>query len=226
MAEKKAQEFDEGIEDAKANMFSYNLVDCDNITPSDLVISTITFLFLTTIASINIENITQLFTSTTRMRNCVIYKFHITEKRKCAIKIFRNGKFHITGCKSACEAMRILSNILLSIDPTATITDFQVQMINSNFHFQRAIDLYELAKIFQLRQEPYNYNKDHHHAFRFKCEGVSVLVFMSGSVIITGAKSSDTLLAAYKKIVGVVESEFFNGILLQHYEPRKRPRLD
>ena len=220
----KAKEFDESLESAQSNAFAYNLIDCDYVSPSNLSISTITFLFITSIASIDIESITSLQTS--RMRNCVVYKFRISEKRKCAIKIFRNGRLHVTGCNSAQEAERYIKDVLGTIDPAATIVDFEVQMINSNFAFQCAIDLYELARILEERQEPFSYNKDHHHALRFKADNVSIMVFMSGSVIITGGKTPESLFEAYKKLVCIVEKEFFNGIVLQNYVHRKRKRTD
>lgn len=229
----KIAEFDEGLENAKNGAFSHSLIECDNVFATDLAISTITFLFLTTFEIINLANLRLLWSADiepTRMRNCIIRKFAIGPKRKCAIKIFSNGRFHITGCTSAQEAYNYIKNVIDLISPQSEIEaiDFQVQLINSNFSFHVAIDLYALARFMGETSMPFHYNKDKHHALRFKSpDNVSILVFMSGSVIITGAKQPSTTLNAYKCIVDIIEKKFFNGIVLQEYVRRvKKQRIE
>ena len=222
-------EFDEALEGVKTQTFAHSLIECDLIAASDLLISTITFLFFTTFDMINIENLRQLWgdgIEPTRMRNCIVRKYAIDARRKCAIKIFSNGRLHITGCTSAGLASEYIQKCLDEMRAggvEGAATDFQVQMINSNFSFQYAIDLYALGRILGASSVPYHYNKDHHHALRFKSpDNVSILVFMSGSVIITGGKIPSFLFTAFKTIVDIIEREFHNGIILRDY--KKRPR--
>ena len=219
----KIAEFDAALEDIKSDSFAHSLIECDLISASDLLISTITFLFLTTFNVINIESLRNNEMETTRMRNCIIRKYNIDVKRKCAIKIFSNGKMHITGCTSAKMASEYIQKCLDDMGTSESAIDFQVQMINSNFSVQYAIDLYALGRILGTSSIPYHYNKDHHHALRFKSpDNVSILVFMSGSVIITGGKVPSFLFTAFKTIVDILEREFHNGIILRDYKRRTR----
>ena len=228
----KIAEFDEGLENAKTGAFSHSLIECDNISATDLAISTITFLFLTTFDMINLDYLRLLWganISPTRMRNCVIRKYAIGPKRKCAIKIFSNGRLHITGCTTAQEAYSYVKTVIDLICPDKEAIDFQVQLINSNFAFQVAIDLFALARFMEEMAILFKYNKDHHHALRFKSpDNVSILVFMSGSVIITGAKEPTTALNAYKCIVDIIEKKFFDGVVLEGYVRRntKKQRIE
>lgn len=222
----KIKEFDDAIENVKTQTFAHSIIECDLITPSDLLISTITFLFFTTFDLINIENLRELWSNDiepTRMRNCIVRKYMIDAKHKCAIKIFRNGRLHVTGCTTAKMASEYVQKCIDAIGDGGAATDFQVQMINSNFAFQYAIDLYELARILKDSNVPYHYNKDHHHALRFKSvDNVSILVFMSGSVLITGGKIPSFLFTAFKTIVDIIESQFYNGVILREYKRRRK----
>ena len=98
------------------------------------------------------------------------------------------------------------------------VTDFGIQMINSNFKFNVPIDLTKLVTVIPI---PFVYNKDDHHAVRIKLDGVCIMVFMSGSVIMTGAKSAGQLFESFKFLIDIVDRHY-ELLKMESYMPRKR----
>ena len=150
--------------------------------------------------------------STTKtFNNSVIVKLRNEEasKRNKSIKLFPNGVLHLTGCKSADEGRDLLCDFILDVErqsliPLGTICitdDVQIQMINSSMHFGKAIDLDRLYKhiinqnVVICKLLSISYNKEHHPAINIKIKANdasskgTILIFGSGSVIITGVKS-------------------------------------
>lgn len=171
----------------------------------------------------------------------------VKNKRRVNVKVFKNGAIQMTGCKSVddfIDAMTILCNELAQkkavYDKTqnkiikkefvtkpenVNVTDiynFKIRMINSNFHIGFLINreiLYELITKLGIRCsfEPcihacvnikYNYkNKD----------TISIFVFESGSIIITGAKTRNHIVEAYK---------FITKILYENYDSIVKNDID
>jgi len=172
----------------------------------------------------------------TKMLNCVILRCDDGRKHY-AIKVFSNGGLHITGCVTAGKALETALKVCTVIG-AESVVNYDLQMLNTNFSVNSAIDLYKLAEIMPL---PYKYNKDQHHALRFRMPivvpvpavvkrgrkplGVSVLVFMSGSIILTGAKNPAHVFEAFKYIVDMIEVNF-EQVKLDSYVRRKRKRAE
>tara|TARA_Y100000782_G_scaffold3064_1_gene3533 strand:+ start:4871 stop:5695 length:825 start_codon:yes stop_codon:yes gene_type:complete len=155
------------------------------------------------------------------------------------IKIFNNGSVQMTGCKSiddVIEVLNILCNEMKLIRGLVDVTnskilpkpfvtqpenmevskakDLNIRMINSNFHIGFEIDrdaLFDILteKGYETRYEPtvhacvvikYNYRDR---------KKVSVFVFASGSVIITGANSCNQIKETY---------DFIHAKLYENYK--------
>ena len=161
-------------------------------------------------------------------------------KRRVNVKVFKNGAIQMTGCKNIenfTDAMTILCSELhkkkavydrnegkIIKKPFITkpenvsvsqILNFKIRMINSNFHIGFLINrenLYALLTKAGIRCtfEPcihacvnikFNYkNKD----------TISIFVFESGSIIITGAKTKSHIIDSYKFITKILFENYDN----------------
>jgi TATA-box binding protein (TBP) (component of TFIID and TFIIIB) len=159
--------------------------------------------------------------------------------KKINIKLFSNGAIQMTGCKDlkySLEALNILFTELKQIKavydenekkivekPFVTdITELnleklqkiKVAMINSNFNIGFKIDR---DKLFQLLHstgyENSTYDPNIHACVNVKYESgnktVSIFVFESGAIIITGANNSKQIFEAYN---------FINKLLCENYK--------
>lgn len=152
------------------------------------------------------------------------------------IKLFKNGSIQITGCNNISKIFETLDKLfnelsksyaiiendtiidkpfvsdsnLLSIN---NIYDFKIVMINSNFNIQFEIDRDKL--FYCLANDGYECSYDPIiHAcvdIRFNyndTKKISIFIFESGAVIITGSTNCDHIITTYNHI---------NKYLLTHY---------
>jgi TATA-box binding protein (TBP) (component of TFIID and TFIIIB) len=159
-------------------------------------------------------------------------------KKHINVKLFKNGAIQMTGCKSLDNCVDVLKILCQELKKSKAVFDakenkiikkpfitqpekvemsqifnFQIRMINSNFHIGFLVDrqmLYELLKELNIdcSYEPlthacvnikYNYkNKDI----------ISIFVFESGSIIITGAKNKDHIVDAYKFVTKMLYENY------------------
>jgi TATA-box binding protein (TBP) (component of TFIID and TFIIIB) len=153
------------------------------------------------------------------------------------VKLFSNGAIQMTGCKSFSGALDVLKNIIISMKTVKAILDFKTNaiiekpyaenllildisnlydfkicMINSNFSIGFEIDrdiLYELLLKNNIDStfDPINHacvNIKYDHPLKI----ISIFVFETGNIIITGACSCQQINDAYM---------FINKFLLEHY---------
>jgi TATA-box binding protein (TBP) (component of TFIID and TFIIIB) len=161
----------------------------------------------------------------------------ITNNRNIHVKLFSNGTMQITGCKTIynfVEVMKILCRKLLEIkftynlitkktvkktfvtEPDNIIVEIigalQIRMINSNFHIGFMIDRVILYKLLLEKKYECNYDQCSHAAvnLKYKCEGedVSIFIFESGSIIITGAKNKNHICESYNFIVTFLHDNY------------------
>lgn len=153
------------------------------------------------------------------------------------IKLFKNGSIQITGCNNIENVMETmgrlfkeLQNVIavfdnegkivekpyvsdLSLLDVSNIYDFKIVMINTNFNIQFEIDRDKL--FYHLINDGYECSYDPIiHAcvdIRFgydETKKISIFVFESGAIIITGSTNCDHIITAYNHI---------NKYLLLHY---------
>lgn len=233
--DKEIEEFDFKLSDLPETADFHTLLNASYLTISNFAVSTLTIMFKSSMKKINIQTLKEVDikieglerAERTSMMNCCIYKttYQVEGRkkpRKIAIKLFLNGGIHITGCVTVKQAS-IYANIILVIlqqtfNQEVILESMKIQMINSNFLLSSPIDLSILGRYMTV---PYQYNKAQHHALRAKTsEGVSVLVFMSGSVILTGSKTVEDTFRAFVYILDILETNF-DTLRLSSYK-RKR----
>lgn len=186
------------------------------------------------------------------------------KKKPVNTKIFINGAVQMTGCNSMAqciEAINILCCELCNIKAVYdknkkkiikkpfvsnmvnlninNVKDFNIGLINTDFHVGFLIDRLKLFKILTKKKivctyEPcihacvnikYHYNINPNEIIKSKLsknnekktDKISIFVFESGSIIITGAKTKDHIIKSY---------DFINSILAEHYGEIVKNNID
>lgn len=95
------------------------------------------------------------------------------------------------------------------------IKNLSIRMINSNFNIGFKINREKFYKLLLSQKVNCTYESCAHagvnikHAFR-EGEQVSIFVFESGAIIITGAKNRDHIMSAYNFIVNKIHQNYFD----------------
>lgn len=162
-------------------------------------------------------------------------------------KLFQNGSVQITGCKSVynfvtaintlcknlCEEVHVIDfknkkvikkPFTSNINKTKIeeITKFNIVMINSNFDLGYKIDREELYLITKKENLPAIYEPIKHACVNIKYKydikkTISIFVFESGKVIITGSTESDHIVKAYEFINNLL-NKYKDDIILQNID--------
>lgn len=154
--------------------------------------------------------------------------------KKINVKLFRNGSVQMTGCKTIKDCNIVLNKLVSKLSEVygkiengkivdvkfvddiekINITDFKIDMINSNFSVDYDINRESLYNILLEKKVTCRYEPCIHACvnIKYKPQGsnqtVSIFVFQSGSIIITGAKNNYHITKAY---------EYINRILRENY---------
>jgi TATA-box binding protein (TBP) (component of TFIID and TFIIIB) len=138
---------------------------------------------------------------------------------KKAIKVFSNGSLQVAGCSDLFDCMRIVNQLGVLFDEiysekSFTAGNFRVVMINTNFSLNYNVNLIKVVEhfsktgIFKVSFEPDRYSAV---LMKFKpaadMKEVTVSIFSTGKIIITGAETLKEIAFAYiivnKNILGV-----------------------
>tara|TARA_B100001094_G_scaffold333358_2_gene411058 strand:+ start:5859 stop:6617 length:759 start_codon:yes stop_codon:yes gene_type:complete len=175
--------------------------------------------------------------------------FHYYLKKIINVKIFNNGKIHMTGLKNIESGKKVidgLKNIIKKMNKNTTddiidnkdfnALEYKILLINSDFMIDYKIDRNMLHRhiinmdmfssyeplIYPGVNIKYFYNRDYTDGIckcscncngkgnslgNGNCKRITIAVFMSGSIIITGANNTDQLLEAYN---------FINDLMIQN----------
>jgi TATA-box binding protein (TBP) (component of TFIID and TFIIIB) len=162
-------------------------------------------------------------------------------------KLFKNGSVQITGCKSVhnfvttintlckklCEEVHIIDfkkkvcekkSFTTDISNTSIdkLASFRIVMINSNFDIGYKIDREELFSITKNNSITATYEPIKHACVNIKYKYdadkiISIFVFESGKVIITGSTKCDHILKAYAFITSLL-NKYKDQIVLQNID--------
>ena len=135
-----------------------------------------------------------------------------------SVKVFNNGSIHVTGCTSPTEFLSVASAVckmmgevagIETVDGSAVcVTGFEIQMINMNFGAGKQLYLQGLRDTCASLGYVASYDADVYPGLNIKLpvgdRRVTVLIFRSGKIIITGAKSAADLEEAHRMITEVV----------------------
>jgi len=170
-------------------------------------------------------------------QNQVSVMIKLKNGRLIHVKLFLNGSIQMTGCKTIfnfVEAMTVLCKKLLTFKfaydlvtkktvrktfvsgsdnvKIDKITKLKIRMINSNFHVGFMIDRVILYRLLLEKEFECSYDQCSHAGVNLKYkkgnDTISIFVFESGSVIITGVKNKQYIFDAYEFIVKLLYENF------------------
>jgi TATA-box binding protein (TBP) (component of TFIID and TFIIIB) len=167
----------------------------------------------------------------------------VKNKRKINVKLFKNGAIQMTGCKTTDEFINALEILCANLNKKKAvydkkekkiikrefvsnpenikienITNFKIRMINSNFHIGFMIDRNNLYQLLTKKGITCTYEPCINIKYNYKNKDIiSVFVFESGSIIITGAKTVSHIDEAYK---------FITKILVENYDTIVKNDID
>jgi TATA-box binding protein (TBP) (component of TFIID and TFIIIB) len=130
-----------------------------------------------------------------------------------SVKVFPNGSIQVAGCSDLFDCNRIIQQLsfllktILNINHDIPTNSFRVVMINTNFSLNYNINLHELYihfisnKLFNVSFEPDRYSAV---KIKFKpaadMKQVTVSIFSTGKIIVTGAETLREIAYAYNVI--------------------------
>jgi len=162
----------------------------------------------------------------------------IRDNKRVNIKLFQNGAIQMTGCKNIddfiagldviCRELKKVKVIYNIGDGTLTrkpfvdkpenvsidgIKNFYIRLINCHFHVEFQIDRPVLYKILQDMNVCSTFEPCSHAGVNIKYiyknkAIISIFVFESGSIIITGAKTKYQVYRSYQFIIAVLYQNY------------------
>jgi TATA-box binding protein (TBP) (component of TFIID and TFIIIB) len=151
-----------------------------------------------------------------RYRSFYNSKTLVFEQKK-TIKVFRNGRLHITGCTSVTQAMMMITDFIatLSNNETIKLVDYKILTYNVTFAFtpKTFIDLTRFHQTLQKEKIQSRYTPDIYQGLIIKhlCEQtnkqLSFLCFYTGTFIATAITNPNELSYAL---------EFLPNLLRKH----------
>lgn len=134
---------------------------------------------------------------------------------KKSIKIFLNGKLQLTGLSSLFECKLVIEMICKWLSECflerITYNNFKIGMINSNFMINHTINLEKLQYYLINNHSNANirFEPDTYPAINVKSlfdNKVSIFIFGSGNIVITGAKTLSEIKTAYEYISQILNN--------------------
>ena len=140
-----------------------------------------------------------------------------------SIKVFPNGSVQVAGCSDLFDCNRIIKQLtfllkkILNLQHEIPSDSFRVVMINSNFSLNYNINLFRLYNHF-LENKIFNvtFDPDRYSAVKIKfkpasdMKQVTVSIFGTGKIIVTGAETLREIVFAYNVINHHILSEIEN----------------
>jgi TATA-box binding protein (TBP) (component of TFIID and TFIIIB) len=172
--------------------------------------------------------------------NQITMEVRVNEDRKINLKLFCNGSVQMTGCKSpddcSTAVQRLIDEVkdIQSDEPVCNLDElgmhgFKVDMINSNFKMNYMINRRELHNHITNKPNIYSrFDPNNHAGLIIKYfgdndnkKGISIFVFESGNIIITGAKNRQHIMIAYNYITQVLKDHDVRKIDIESLMKRK-----
>ncbi len=137
-----------------------------------------------------------------------------------SLKLFPNGSIQIAGCSDLFDCKRIINQIafilkkILNIEREIPTNSFKIVMINTNFSLNYNINLLLTANVFKKNKcKNVSFDPDRYSAVKIKfrpaleMKEVTVSIFSTGKIIITGAETLKEIAFAFNFVNEVMNSE-------------------
>jgi hypothetical protein len=157
---------------------------------------------------------------TTHFNNSLTLSKDIGETKKRSVKLFPNGKIHVTGSSTPMEGLEVIRDIQDIVDevfPETTnspVSPMETQMINATFRLPHGIDQMALLDLYKKHKKfvtKTSYSPETYSAVKAKMFNMTVSVFKTGSIVMSGAKNFKDLAMAYKFLIRVLYDPLVKG---------------
>lgn len=144
----------------------------------------------------------------------ITYKLNNT----VSIKVFSNGKLQMTGISSINNCIDTIKLIIIILENSKgsimenvkldhrNIDNMSIEMINSNFNIKKELDLKRLRAVLISENIEFNYEPDTYPGINSKINNISVFIFGTGNIVITGAKSLKCIEKTHKYVCELIET--------------------
>jgi TATA-box binding protein (TBP) (component of TFIID and TFIIIB) len=200
---------------SKKNIFKQELNDVLN-TIKIISISTMTILLKLNKKKINIDILDiDIDSDFKKSQKKSFYNSVTFNINNLAIKIFSNGNIHITGRSDIDNSINLVEKLLKELNIEAFVIDFDIQLINTNYKINHNIKLNILnEEINKLQDNVFSsYDLERHMSVKIKLKiedrNISIMVFYTGSILISGIKKPSELLKSFN---------FINDFLNKNYD--------
>jgi TATA-box binding protein (TBP) (component of TFIID and TFIIIB) len=127
-----------------------------------------------------------------------------------SIKIFRNGAIHVTGAKSVVHFVDVIDRVCTVLgtimEATPSLESASISMINVIFCAARTLPLTVLRQALEDAGHPASYDPDAYPGVNAKVLDITVLIFTTGSVIISGAKTPEHVADVYNVVCTIIDA--------------------
>ena len=175
-------------------------------------------IFKNKVVNLNMENSNEKDTFKWKMKPTTFYNqitlVYTDEFSTKSIKVFPNGSLQVAGCSDLFDCKRIISELCLlfetylgkpSVAPDET---FRVVMVNSNYSLNYNINLLKTVAQFEKYPDIFkvSFEPDRYSAVKIKfkpaeeMKEITVSIFGTGKIIITGAETLKEIVYAYNII--------------------------
>ena len=205
------------------NIILQNILDCMQLNNHDII----TIKYIGTLKSLDEKTLRKKNISKKIFFNQLTTEVRPSEGKKINIKLFKNGSMQMTGCKSISDINSALNRLVARLvqvkaivedgkivekkfienEENINITDFKIDMINCNYDIMFEINREVLYNMLVELKVECRYEPCKHACVNIKFKQhpddekkVSIFVFQSGKIIITGAKNDGHIISAYKYI--------------------------
>lgn len=144
--------------------------------------------------------------ATTTFYNQVSIKYEDYKSTK-SIKIFPNGSIQVAGASDLIDCKAILTQLCIIMGAIFKkkfdINNYSIAMINTNFSLNRSLNLRNIFRVFSDAGMQTDFNPDRYSAVKIKIQPtptakrVTVSIFRTGKVIMTGAENLDEIARSY-----------------------------
>ena len=130
-----------------------------------------------------------------------------------SVKLFPNGAVQVTGCCDMLDCDKVLRQISCVVSHIVgkprKVDNYNIHMINSNFSLNQMVNLENVFNVFTEEGHDTTFNPDRYSAVKIKIKvldtaKVTVSIFSSGRIIVTGAKALQEVAEGYKCIMETV----------------------
>ena len=161
---------------------------------------------------------------TNHFNNSLTLSKDVGETKKRSVKLFPNGKIHVTGSSTPMEGLDIIQEIQKIVDevfPETTnspVSPMETQMINATFRLPHGIDQMALLDLYKKHKNfvtKTSYSPETYSAVKAKMFNMTVSVFKTGSIVMSGAKNFKDIAKAYRFLVRVLYNPQVKGDFIE-----------